>query len=89
MRNLDEDPSNKPSAADTRSLRVQDLINLRIELVNCTIESGAGTNELVAGSDALLILHFPPQHLQEETFPAGCTRTKNQDPHSKRLPQSA
>jgi hypothetical protein len=54
-----------------RLLRTWDLIDLRLEAVNCSIEPGDGGAHLVAGADAVLVLHFPPQHIGEQTWPAG------------------
>ncbi|MFC3687210.1 hypothetical protein [Aquipuribacter hungaricus] len=56
---------------EVRLLRTEDLIDLRLEAPGCTIEPTDGSAELVAGPDALLVVHFPPQHLGEETWPVG------------------
>lgn len=58
---------------DVRLLRTRDLIDLRLEAPGCRVEPTDGGAELVAGPDALLIVHFPPQHLGEEIRPAGAT----------------
>ncbi len=58
---------------DVRLLRTRDLIDLRLEAPGCSIEPTDGGAELVAGPDALLIVHFPPQHLGEEVWQAGAT----------------
>lgn len=54
-----------------RLLRTRDLVDLRLEAPGCTLEPTPGGAELVAGPDASLILHFPPQHLAEEVWQAG------------------
>lgn len=53
---------------DVRLLRPQDLVDLRLEAPGCTLEPTADGAELVAGPDASLVLHFPPQHLGEEVL---------------------
>lgn len=58
---------------ETRLLRTSDLIDLRLEAPGCAIELAAGGAELVAGPDAVLVVHFPPQHLGEEVWPAGAS----------------
>ena len=50
---------------------MHDLIDLRLEAPGCTIEPTDGGAELVAGPDASLIVHFPPQHVGEEVWQAG------------------
>ena len=60
------EPDEQPRPVDTRLLRTTDLIDLRLEAPGCTIETTDGGAELVAGPDASLIVHFPPQHLGEE-----------------------
>ena len=58
------------SRPGTPVLRVDDLVAMRIELRNCTVEPGKppvirkGTGR----GKGLLILHFPPQTITEETF---------------------
>lgn len=54
-----------------RLLRTWDLLDLRLEAHGCTIEPGDDGALLVAGPDAVVILHFPPQHLGEEAHDAG------------------
>jgi hypothetical protein len=56
---------------DIRLLRTRDLIDLRLDAPGCTIEALDGDAELVAGPDASLVVHFPPQHLGEEVWDAG------------------
>ena len=56
------------SPVDVRLLRPQDLVDLRLEAPGCTLEPTDGGAELVAGPDASLVLHFPPQHLGEEVL---------------------
>lgn len=57
----------------TRMLRTRDLIDLKLEALGCSIEPVDGGAELVAGPDAVLVVHFPPQHIGEQvlqTMPA-------------------
>ena len=63
------EPEERPQPIDTRLLRTTDLIDLRLEAPGCTIDSTDGSAELVAGPDASLVVHFPPQHLGEEVWP--------------------
>ncbi len=70
MRNGD-DMAREGRRVDVRLLRTRDLIDLRLDAPGCTIEPTAGGAELVAGPDASLIVHFPPQHLGEEVWQAG------------------
>lgn len=56
---------------DVRLLRPRDLVDLRLEAPGCTVEPTDGGADLVAGPDAHLVLHFPPQHLGEEVWQAG------------------
>ena len=65
------EPEERPQPIDTRLLRTTDLIDLRLEAPGCTIEPTDGGAELVAGPDASLVVHFPPQHLGEEVWQAG------------------
>lgn len=58
----------RPPQVDARLLRTSDLIDLRLEAPGCTLEPGASGMELVAGADASLVIHFPPQHLGEEVW---------------------
>ena len=67
---MGQQPEDRPQIVETRLLRPQDLIDLRLEAQSCTIEPTEGGAELVAGADALLIVHFPPQHLGEQVWPA-------------------
>ncbi|MCA0296928.1 MAG: hypothetical protein LCH96_16780 [Actinobacteria bacterium] len=53
---------------DARLLRTSDLIDLRLEAPGCTIEAAGDGAELVAGPDAALVVHFPPQHLGERVW---------------------
>ena len=53
---------------EARLLRTSDLIDLRLEALGCSIEAAGDGAELVAGPDAALIVHFPPQHLGEEVW---------------------
>lgn len=55
---------------DVRLLRTRDLIDLRLEATNCTIEPTDGGATLVAGVDASLVVHFPPQHIGEQVWEA-------------------
>lgn len=54
-------------------IRPTDMLNLTFEGRNLVFEGdGQGGNKLVrktAGQPAYLIVHFPPQHIAEETFP--------------------
>jgi hypothetical protein len=65
------EPDERPQPIDTRLLRTTDLVDLRLEAPGCTIEPTDGGAELVAGPDASLVVHFPPQHLGEEVWQAG------------------
>ncbi|MCW2636375.1 MAG: hypothetical protein JWQ99_2742 [Blastococcus sp.] len=56
------------SPIDVRLLRTRDLIDLRLEAPGCTIEPTDGGATLVAGADASLVVHFPPQHIGEEVW---------------------
>jgi hypothetical protein len=53
---------------DVRLLRIDDLIDLRLEARNCHVEPEDLPAEIVADADARLILHFPPQHVAEQVF---------------------
>jgi hypothetical protein len=66
----DDIPRDERPPVDVRLLRTRDLIDLRLEAPGCTIEPTDGGAELVAGPDASLVLHFPPQHLGEEVWAA-------------------
>lgn len=70
MRRADDMPREE-RRVDARLLRTRDLIDLRLDAPGCTIEPTADGAELVAGPDASLIVHFPPQHLGEEIWQAG------------------
>ena len=63
-------PSDEQPRVDARLLRTRDLVDLRLEAIGCTIELSDGVAQLVAGSEAFLIIHFPPQHLGEEAWVA-------------------
>ncbi|NUU18537.1 hypothetical protein HP550_14875 [Cellulomonas humilata] len=65
------EPDERPQPIDVRLLRTRDLIDLRLEAPGCTIEPTDGGAELVAGPDASLVVHFPPQHLGEQIWDAG------------------
>jgi hypothetical protein len=65
------EPDERPQPIDIRLLRTTDLIDIRLEAPGCTIEPTDGSAELVAGLDASLVVHFPPQHLGEEVWQAG------------------
>lgn len=65
------DPRDRESQVDVRLLRVRDLIDLRLEAPGCHLEPTENGAELVAGPDAQLIVHFPPQHLGEQVWQAG------------------
>lgn len=65
------EPDERPEPIDTRLLRTRDLVDLRLEAPGCTVEPSDGGAELVAGPDASLVVHFPPQHLGEEVWQAG------------------
>lgn len=65
------EPDEEPRPVDARLLRTTDLVDLRLEAPGCTIEHTDGGAELVAGPDASLVVHFPPQHLGEEVWQAG------------------
>ncbi|MET0789707.1 MAG: hypothetical protein ABWY33_10730 [Cellulomonas sp.] len=69
------EPDERPQPVDTRLLRTRDLIDLRLEAPGCTLEPTDGGAELVAGPDASLVVHFPPQHLGEQAWPAGVLPT--------------
>ncbi len=70
MRQADDRPPEEPRV-DARLLRTRDLVDLRLDAPGCTIEPTDGGAELVAGPDASLVVHFPPQHLGEEDWQAG------------------
>ena len=70
MRRAD-DMAREERRVDARLLRTRDLIDLRLDAPGCTIEPTDGGAELVAGPDASLVVHFPPQHLGEEVWQAG------------------
>ncbi len=53
---------------DARLLRTTDLVDLRLEAHGCTLEAAGDGAELVAGADAALVVHFPPQHVGEEVW---------------------
>jgi hypothetical protein len=60
----------KKRPVQARVLRVDDLIDLRIEAPNCKLRPKKAPTNIVAGADALLILHFPPQHIAESVLDA-------------------
>lgn len=63
----DRSPEDEP--LDVRLLRTADLVDLRLEAHDCTLEpTGDGGSELVAGAAAVLVLHLPPQHLGEHAW---------------------
>src|SRR5262245_21487363 len=64
----DDIPRGERPQVDVRLLRARDLIDLRLEAPGCTIEPTGGGAELVAGPNASLLVHFPPQHLGEEVW---------------------
>lgn len=64
-------PRDGEDPLDVRLLRTQDLVDLRLEAPGCTLEPTDGGAELVAGPDACLVVHFPPQHVGEEVWQAG------------------
>lgn len=53
---------------ETRLLRTDDLIDVRLEARGCTLEPTDDGAVLLAGPDAALIVHFPPQHLGERAW---------------------
>lgn len=64
-------PHDEEQPVDVRLLRTHDLIDLRLEAPGCAMEPTDGGAELVAGPDASLVVHFPPQHVGEEVWQAG------------------
>lgn len=66
-------PRDEQIPVDVRLLRTVDLIDLRLEAPGCTIEPNDGGSVLVAGANASLIVHFPPQHVGEEVWQGGAT----------------
>lgn len=64
----EDPPQERTERVEGRLLRTADLIDLRLEAVNCTLEPTESGAELLAGDDALLIVHFPPQHVGEEVW---------------------
>lgn len=66
-------PGDEPPRVDARLLRTIDLVDLRLEVPGCTLWPSGGGGELVAGPNASLIVHFPPQHVGEEVWQAGVT----------------
>jgi hypothetical protein len=62
------DPDERVRPVQARVLRAEDLIDLRIEAPNCHLEPEDPPAEIVADNGALLIVHFPPQHLAEQAF---------------------
>lgn len=71
MTQRDDPAGEEQEPIEARLLRTTDLIDLRLEARACTLEPSAGGVELVAGPDAVLVVHFPPQHLGEEVWQAG------------------
>ena len=71
MGQRDDTPRDEQPPIEARLLRTRDLIDLRLEAPGCTIEPTEGGAELVAGPDASLVVHFPPQHVGEEVWQAG------------------
>jgi hypothetical protein len=67
----DNQPRDERPPVDVRLLRTRDLIDLRSEAPGCTVEPTDGAAELVAGPNASLVVHFPPQHLGEQVLQAG------------------
>lgn len=68
-----DEPGDEPPRVDARLLRTIDLVDLRLEAPGCMLEPNGGGGELVAGPNASLIVHFPPQHVGEEVWQAGVT----------------
>ncbi len=71
MTQRDDAARDEEEPIQARLLRTTDLIDLRLEALGCTLEPTDACAELVAGPDALLLVHFPPQHLGEEVWQAG------------------
>lgn len=62
-----------------RLLRSDDLLALEIELIDLAIQSTGGVPMLVpTGGPGRLIVHFPPQHLQEMAYPRGALGASGQ-----------
>ncbi|WP_454049524.1 hypothetical protein [Cellulomonas sp. Marseille-Q8402] len=64
-------PRDERPPVDVRLLRPRDLVDLRLEAPGCTIEPTDGGADLVAGPDASLVVHLPPQHLGEQVRQSG------------------
>ena len=62
-----------PPTLSVDLLRADDLLALRFDLVNLTMQTGAGQapslSRAHAGQPAFLVVNFPPQHIAEEAFP--------------------
>ncbi len=66
------------------AVRAQDLVALRIELINLVVQPGTPPRlKKTASGTANLVLHFPPQSITEQAFfetrPAGTTNPKRPD----------
>lgn len=66
-------PEDEERPLDVRLVRPVDLLDARLTAPGCTLERGEGGAVLVAGTDASLVLHLPPQHLGERAWPVGGT----------------
>ncbi|MDT5332225.1 MAG: hypothetical protein QOF31_3522 [Mycobacterium sp.] len=61
-------PDERHRPVEARVLRAEDLIDLRVEAPNCHFEPEDPPAEIVADAGALLVVHFPPQHVAEQAF---------------------
>lgn len=62
------------SAFELNVRRADDLLVLRLEFVNLQLEPDEAVTprrlvRVAADADAIIIVHFPPQHIAEEVFP--------------------
>ena len=75
----------QPGRAGKPAVRPDDLLALRIELVNLQVQPGPPPTVNKTGSgDSFIVLHFPPQSIAEEVFfetaPAGMNQPQTPPP---------
>ena len=59
----------QPGRSGQAAIRPDDLLALRIELVNLQIQAGTPPKvKKTAAGDSFIVLHFPPQSIAEEVF---------------------
>ena len=79
-----------PARVGTAVVRPDDLVAMRVELRNMSVQPGSPPRLKAAGRSPLVILHLQPQTITEETFfetrPAGTSNTTG-NPHKPNNPK--